>query len=63
MGVDAKVYELDEMPNGGEIQAALAEMTGQRTVPNTFVAGKYLGGNDVAQKAASTGKLKELLGM
>jgi glutaredoxin-related protein len=38
-------------------------MTGQRTVPNTFVAGKYLGGNDVAQKAASTGKLKELLGM
>lgn len=29
--------------NGSEIQNALLEITGQRTVPNVFVAGQHLG--------------------
>lgn len=32
--------------DGGEIQAALAEWTGQRTVPNVFIGGKHIGGCD-----------------
>jgi glutaredoxin 3 len=63
MGVEAKVYELDNMPDGADIQSALGELTGQRTVPNVFVAGKHIGGNSEAQTAASAGTLKELLGM
>ena len=36
-------------------------MTQQRTVPNVFVGGKHLGGNDDTQQAARSGKLAELL--
>jgi glutaredoxin 3 len=63
MGVEAKVYELDNMDDGAAIQAALGELTGQRTVPNVFVTGKHIGGNSEAQSAAQAGTLKELLGM
>lgn len=32
--------------DGKEIQAALAEWTGQKTVPNVFIGGKHIGGCD-----------------
>lgn len=35
-------FEVD----GGDIQSALAEWTGQRTVPNVFIGGKHIGGCD-----------------
>mmetsp|Transcript_34072 Transcript_34072/g.50571 ORF Transcript_34072/g.50571 Transcript_34072/m.50571 type:complete len:154 (+) Transcript_34072:95-556(+) len=59
--VDATVYELNEMDDGGEIQDALEAMTGQRTVPNVFIKGKHLGGNDATQAAAKSGELQEML--
>ncbi len=62
MNIDAKVIELDKLDNGSEIQSALLDITGQRTVPNVFIKGKHLGGNDVTQAAAKNGKLKEMLG-
>lgn len=62
MKIDAKVIELDKLDNGSEIQSALLDITGQRTVPNVFIKGKHLGGNDVTQAAAKNGKLKEMLG-
>jgi glutaredoxin-related protein len=37
-------------------------MTNQSTVPNIFVNGKHLGGNDVAQRKAADGSLQKLLG-
>jgi len=61
--VEAKIIELDNMANGSEIQAALQELSGQRTVPNTFVDGKHLGGNEDVQKAALFGDLKKQLGL
>lgn len=33
--------ELDKHPQGAEIQAELAVMTGQRTVPNIFINGVH----------------------
>lgn len=36
----------DYVEDGSEIQAALAEWTGQRTVPNVFIGGKHIGGCD-----------------
>ena len=62
MSVDAKVIELDQMDNGNEIQGALLDLSGQRTVPNVFIKGKHLGGNDDTQAAARSGKLEEMLG-
>lgn len=62
MNIPAKIIELDTMDNGGEIQAALFDISGQRTVPNVFIKGKHLGGNDDSQAAARSGKLQELLG-
>ena len=53
--------ELDEREDGEQLQAALLEMTQQRTVPNVFVAGQHIGGNDNTQQAARSGKLAELL--
>lgn len=56
------VVELDEREDGEQLQAALLAMTKQRTVPNVFVAGEHLGGNDDTQQAARSGKLSTLLG-
>jgi len=61
LGVNAKVIELDTMENGSDIQASLAEFTGQRTVPNVFIKGKHLGGNDKTQAANKNGELKKML--
>jgi len=63
LGIEATYIELDECDDGDQIQATLLGMTQQRTVPNVFVSGQHLGGNDDTQKAAASGKLQELLGM
>ena len=62
LGVAYTSIELDELEEGPAIQDALLGLTQQRTVPNVFVGGKHLGGNDDTQKAAKSGKLQELLG-
>lgn len=53
--------ELDEREDGQELQATLLEITQQRTVPNVFVRGQHVGGNDDTQRAARSGKLAALL--
>jgi len=61
--VDASIFELNTMDDGADIQDALLEITGQRTVPSVFVKGKHIGGNDDTQSANKDGKLKEMLGL
>lgn len=66
MGIPAKIIELDKISNGlgpakDSIALKLLELTGQRTVPNVFVLGKHLGGNDEAHDAARSGALKQML--
>jgi glutaredoxin 3 len=46
-----------------EVQDELEMLTGQRTVPNVFIGGVHLGGNDDTQNAAASGKLQEMLGL
>jgi len=57
----AKYYsiELDQVDDGSAIQAALAEMTGQTSVPNIFIKQKHIGGNSDLQ--AIKGQLPTLL--
>lgn len=57
----AVVLQLDEMDDGAEIQEALKEITGQSTVPNTFINGQHIGGNDNLQNLKNSGKLDSLL--
>ncbi|KAH8652098.1 putative glutaredoxin Grx1 [Xylariales sp. PMI_506] len=60
--LDAKYYaiELDQESDGDEIQSALAELSGQRTVPNIFISKQHIGGNSDLQAKGKT-ELKALL--
>eukprot|EP00469_Lotharella_globosa_P003766 CAMPEP_0167799608 /NCGR_PEP_ID=MMETSP0111_2-20121227/17145_1 /TAXON_ID=91324 /ORGANISM="Lotharella globosa, Strain CCCM811" /LENGTH=206 /DNA_ID=CAMNT_0007694525 /DNA_START=9 /DNA_END=629 /DNA_ORIENTATION=- len=60
MGVEAKVIELDEQSTD-DMESTLKELTQQRTVPQVFVKGKFIGGCDDTMAAYSAGKLQELL--
>ncbi|KAG8075051.1 hypothetical protein GUJ93_ZPchr0006g40889 [Zizania palustris] len=55
------VVELDQREDGSEIQDALSDMVGRRTVPQVFVHGKHLGGSDDTVEAYESGKLAKLL--
>lgn len=57
----ATVLQLDLMDDGSEIQQALLEITGQRTVPNIYINGKHIGGNSDLQALDSSGRLDALL--
>ncbi|RWW22953.1 hypothetical protein GW17_00012820, partial [Ensete ventricosum] len=46
LGIRYKAIELNFQSDGPDMQAALAEWTGQRTVPNVFIGGKHIGGCD-----------------
>ncbi|CAA0820186.1 Glutaredoxin-C2 [Striga hermonthica] len=47
--------------DGSELQAALFEWTGQRTVPNVFIGGKHIGGCDATTNLHNQGKLVPML--
>ncbi|XP_057437333.1 glutaredoxin [Lotus japonicus] len=61
LGVNYKVIELDSEADGSDIQAALAEWTGQRSVPNVFIGGNHIGGCDSTKALHNQGKLVPLL--
>uniref|UniRef100_A0A7R9WUC6 Glutaredoxin domain-containing protein n=1 Tax=Craspedostauros australis TaxID=1486917 RepID=A0A7R9WUC6_9STRA len=58
---DIVIHHLDERQDGPELQDQLHTMTGQRTVPNVWINGSFLGGNDDTQRAYSNGKLQGML--
>lgn len=60
-GLTYKVIELDSVSNGAAIQNALADITGQRTVPNVFVGGTSIGGGDETAAADRSGVLRTKL--
>jgi len=53
--------EIDIIPNGREVFRAVTSRTGNNTVPQVFVNGKYKGGFDEMQALHESGKLNELL--
>ncbi|KAI0673579.1 glutaredoxin [Trametes maxima] len=59
--VQTKIYELDEIEDGSEIQNYLYEKTGQRTVPNIFINQKHVGGCDDVVGLDNSGKLASLV--
>ncbi|KAH7280415.1 hypothetical protein KP509_37G066100 [Ceratopteris richardii] len=61
LGVKYKAVELDQEEDGADIQAALLEWTGQRTVPNVFIGGQHIGGCDSTVAKHKAGQLVPLL--
>lgn len=61
LNIEYHALELDLIENGSEIQAALAEKSGQKTVPNTYINGEHLGGADDTFKANSDGRLMSMV--
>eukprot|EP00244_Chara_vulgaris_P001800 TRINITY_DN1296_c0_g4_i2.p1 TRINITY_DN1296_c0_g4~~TRINITY_DN1296_c0_g4_i2.p1 ORF type:complete len:120 (+),score=30.22 TRINITY_DN1296_c0_g4_i2:43-360(+) len=61
LGAKGKVVELDEEDDGKDIQKALLEWTGQRTVPNVFIGGAHVGGCDDTMQKHSQGNLIPML--
>lgn len=61
MGVSYDAIELDKRSDGRDVQDALQERTGQRTVPNIFVGGGHVGGCDDLMQAEADGTLRKML--
>ncbi|KAJ8751522.1 hypothetical protein K2173_016753 [Erythroxylum novogranatense] len=57
------VVELDQRDDGYDIQGALGEIVGRRTVPQVFISGKHIGGSDDTIEAYESGELAKLLGI
>ncbi|ETI27662.1 glutaredoxin [Cladophialophora carrionii CBS 160.54] len=53
------LMELDQVEDGAALQDALEEITGQRSVPNIFIAQNHIGGNSDLQ--AKKSQLNDLL--
>ena len=58
--LDAPEYQQDD--RGGQIRAVLAARTGQRTIPQVFVGGQWIGGCTETLALARDGRLQALLG-
>ena len=56
-GYQFTAIELDQVANGNDIQNALQQKTGQRTVPNIFIKGEHIGGNSDLQTINNNGQL------
>lgn len=61
-GVQAAVLELDSLEPEveGQVQDALAAITGARTVPRVFVGGVCIGGGTDTEQLAASGELQDL---
>lgn len=59
--IEAIELDTQESNDGQLIQDELYEITGQRTVPNVFVAGMPIGGNSDVQRMLEEGNLEEML--
>ncbi|KAG0149578.1 hypothetical protein CROQUDRAFT_653393 [Cronartium quercuum f. sp. fusiforme G11] len=54
------VIELDQIPDGPEMQAYLKIKTGQSSVPNIFIHQTHIGGNSDIQHLKAKGELRSL---
>ncbi|XP_021292006.1 glutaredoxin [Herrania umbratica] len=61
LGASYKTIELNQESDGDDMQAALLEWTGQRTVPNVFIGGIQIGGCDSVVAKHQAGQLVNLL--
>eukprot|EP00281_Chroomonas_sp_CCMP1168_P005563 CAMPEP_0206271508 /NCGR_PEP_ID=MMETSP0047_2-20121206/33472_1 /ASSEMBLY_ACC=CAM_ASM_000192 /TAXON_ID=195065 /ORGANISM="Chroomonas mesostigmatica_cf, Strain CCMP1168" /LENGTH=155 /DNA_ID=CAMNT_0053700287 /DNA_START=104 /DNA_END=571 /DNA_ORIENTATION=- len=61
VGAKYVVMELDDRDDGAEIQDAMVDLTGGRSVPRVFIGGKFVGGGDETVKLAKSGELAKMV--
>lgn len=61
LNVEFQVLELDQISNGADLQNALLEVSGQKTVPNIYINSKHLGGCDDTLKAQAENRLLPMI--
>ena len=60
-GVSFKEIDLASNPN--KMEEMIKKTNGMRTVPQIFIDGQHIGGNDILQALEKKGKLNSLLGI
>ena len=62
-GLRMDITELDSIgePRNGPVQQLLKKRSGRTTVPQVFVNGKFVGGDDDMKRLASAGTLESAL--
>lgn len=55
IGVHPTIVELDQVEDGAPIQKKLEELTGQSTVPNVWLDGKFIGGSEEVISGVKSG--------
>jgi len=63
LGQKYVTIELNQHPQGSQIQDILLGMTGARTVPRVFVDGKCIGGGSDTVQLQKSGELVKMLGL
>ncbi|KAI5998276.1 thioredoxin-like protein [Pisolithus albus] len=58
---DILIFDLDLLEGGQAIQDYIGVKTGKKTVPQTFINGHYIGGNDDLQEAYRNGTLQRVI--
>ncbi|KAI9753113.1 MAG: hypothetical protein M4579_005327 [Chaenotheca gracillima] len=53
LGAKPFILELDQVDDGSDIQNALQELNGQRTVPSVYIKQQHIGGNSELQARKS----------
>lgn len=49
------------MENGAAVKEAVKAVTGQKTFPQVFIKGKFIGGNSELQELISDGKINDMI--
>lgn len=60
-GVNATVYELDEIPDGKAVESALVQLGCREAVPAVFIGQQLVGGTNELMSLQVRGKLVPLL--
>ncbi|KAA8907409.1 hypothetical protein TRICI_004988 [Trichomonascus ciferrii] len=60
LGAKPSVLDVQQEQEGNLLQKAVMNMTGQRTVPQIFIGGKFIGGNSELNRVEPT-KLQQML--
>ena len=61
LGCTPAVMDVDVLPNGDALQSAFAQVSGIKTVPQVFVAGRCVGGCDATLAAIRDGSFQRQL--
>ena len=54
-------YEVDTEMYGKEMHKALIEMSGRLTIPNVYIGGQNVGGDEETEDLADNGRLRTML--